>query len=175
MRRVARASRDPDDTARPVITSLQLIMAIGIPMCAITFVIAGPLLSIFAQRYSSGAQFLRVMIVGAPFAAIASIATIQARLRRQPLMAILIVAIHTVTVFIGAIVIVRHHGINGFGYTTFAAEILIGIIGLSYLNRTVLKVDRSAEVEVDLAASEPVFAAKRDLPPLPVHTAAVST
>src|SRR5687768_17816892 len=57
---------DPEDTAQPVTTSLQLIMAIGIPMCLVTFVAAGPLLSIFAGRYSDGAQFLRVMIVGAP-------------------------------------------------------------------------------------------------------------
>jgi O-antigen/teichoic acid export membrane protein len=172
---VARASRDPEDTMRPVITSLQLIMAIGIPMCLVTFIAAGPFLSIFAERYSDGAQFLRVMIAGAPFSAIAAIATIQARLRRQPSMAVLIVGIHTVFTFTGAFVVVRHQGINGFGYASLAGEALIGIIGLSYLNRTVLKADRApADAEVDLAESEPVFAARRDLVPLTTNTALVT-
>jgi hypothetical protein len=161
---VARASRDPSHTVRPVITSLQLIVGVGIPMCVVVFVAAGPLLSIFADRYSDGAQFLRLMMVGAPFAAISSVATLQARLRRQPLIAVAILAVHTLFVFGGALWIVPRHGIDGFGYATFAGEALVGLIGLSYLNRTVLQAERRTDDALGRSPDVPVEARPRPVP-----------
>jgi hypothetical protein len=85
-----------------------------------------------------------------------------------------LLAIHTVFAFGGALVIVPRHGIDGFGYATFAGETLVGLIGLSYLNRTVLKAERRTADEVDLSTPESVFTASPSAAPL-TYPAAVAT